>query len=148
MISIGKSIGSIYRHQSVLVSHLLKPLGLGSGQYLFLITIGEHPGISQKEISDLIHIDRANTNRALKKLEALGYIKIRANKDDRRNKESYVTEQGHIVLNELKQELKTVTHVLSDGMTDEEIELLNSLLLKMDTNIQKKCKQLKETTYE
>jgi len=70
----GKYIAAVYRHQQILINHHLKSYGIGSGQYVFLVKIHENPGISQKELSKLVKIDKATTAKALKKLEQKGYI--------------------------------------------------------------------------
>ena len=72
--SIGKSMSIIYRYRQILINHKLKPYDLGYGQYIFLINIERNLGISQKELTKLVMIDKATTAKALKKLEENDYI--------------------------------------------------------------------------
>lgn len=67
--TLTKYINIINRYHQIIINHELKPYGLGSGQYFFLLNIYENQGISQKELSNLVKTDKATTAKALKRLE-------------------------------------------------------------------------------
>lgn len=143
-ISIGRYISSIYRHQSIIINKLLEDLNIGSGQYLFLLKISQNHGITQKELCDLIHIDRANTNRAIKKLEELDYIYTAADLTDRRNKRSYLTKSGIKTVALLKERLQSTTQILTTGMSEAEMLDFSSKLEQVEHNIQTAVNHLRE----
>lgn len=72
----------------------LNSYGVGSGQYIFISAIYKNPGISQKDLTNLIKIDRATTAKALLKLEQNGYIDIIKDEDDKRYHKLYLTKKG------------------------------------------------------
>jgi len=142
-LSFGKYISSIYRNQCIIINDICKDLNISSGQYLFLIKVAENPNITQKELSDMLHFDRANTNRAIKKLESLSYLVVTPDSKDQRNKRSVLTKEGYKVAKLLGKRLNRVTEVLTRGFTDEEKLLFSKLINTMDMNVQNEVQQLK-----
>ncbi|WP_432408955.1 MarR family winged helix-turn-helix transcriptional regulator [Wukongibacter sp. M2B1] len=116
--SFGKYIGAIYRHQQIIINQKLKPYGIGSGQYIFLIKIYENEGISQKELSKLISIDKTTTAKAIKKLEEEVYIYRIKDPEDKRYHKLYLTQKGKDFMPTLHRVLRGVTTILTDGMDD------------------------------
>ena len=133
-ISFGKYISALYRHNQIIINNSLKSTGLGSGQYLFLITIAKNPGINQKDLTARLNIDKATTAKALSKLEKHDYICRLKDKKDNRCYNIFLSEKGNDYLPELKGHLQEITKVLSKGMTQEEIVLAGHLFEIMINN--------------
>ncbi len=142
-LSIGKHISSIYRNQCIIINDICKDLSISSGQYLFLIKVAENPNITQKELSEMLHFDRANTNRAIKKLESLSYLVVTPDSEDHRNKRSVLTKEGYEVAKQLGVRLSRVTKVLTRGFTDDEKLLFEKLIKIMEINVQDEVQLLK-----
>ncbi|MBI9011713.1 MAG: MarR family transcriptional regulator [Clostridiales bacterium] len=137
---IGKYIGAIHRHQQVMVNNQLRQYGIGSGQYIFFLTIFKNPGISQKELTELIKIDKATTAKALKKLEEQGYIYRTANEDDKRYNRLYLTEAGIKFQPKLIEILDDITEMISRGINDEQYdEIVKSLKIILDNLLTGTC---------
>lgn len=134
--SIGKYISSIYRHQSIIINERLAKYGIGSGQYIFLINISQFEGINQKDLSDQVKIDRANTNRAIKKLEELDYIYTQVDENDRRNHKSYLTKKGNQLIPLIKKDLLDITEIMAENISVEKREDLFILLQQLNDNVQ------------
>lgn len=115
-----KYIAAIYRHQQILINHYLKPYGIGSGQYIFLMYISKCEGISQKELSTLMMIDKTTTTKAIKKLEDAGYIYRIKDSEDKRYFKLYITEKGKNFMPVLKNILNHVTGMFRENMSDDE----------------------------
>lgn len=115
---LGKYIATIFRHQQILINHRLKPYGLGSGTYVFLITIYNNQGISQKELTELVKIDKATTAKGLKKLEQNGFINRVESKKDKRYNELYVSDKGEKFMPTLISNLDDITTTLLEGLSD------------------------------
>lgn len=148
MISVGKHISSIYRRLNILLTHGFKDLNIGSGQYLFLINLYEHEGINQKTLGELLNIDRANTTRAIKKLETIGYVMSVTDSEDKRNKKLYLTQKGHSVIPAIREFLLDIRLTMLDGFTEEESSQLQYLLVKVEKNIEKGIMAIKEDADE
>mgnify|MGYP000554327251 CR=1 FL=1 len=142
--SIGKYISSIYRYQSILINKQFQPFGIGCGQYIFLIHIAQNPGINQKDLSERVMIDRANTHRAIKKLSSLGYIHTHRDENDKRIIKSYLTEEGKGFLPEIKRGLANITDSMLENFDDAQRTMIFSLLEKIEQNVQDHVRSQRE----
>lgn len=118
--SLGKYVSTIYRHLQILINYELSEYGIGSGQYYFFIQICSNEGISQKDLSKLIKIDKTTTAKAIKKLENEGYIYRVQDPEDKRYNNLYLTEKGKKFIPVLNEKMERMTTVLSKGMTAEQ----------------------------
>lgn len=132
--SFGKHITGIYRHLQIIINHDLNPFGLGSGQYVFLGTLAQNEGISQKELSAMIKIDKTTTAKALKKLEAEGYIYRQQDQEDKRYNRLYLTQKGKDFLPVMREKLAKTTEILTRNMSDDQKDLAYELLEVMMSN--------------
>jgi DNA-binding MarR family transcriptional regulator len=72
------------RHVTRLYTPWLKPLGLTYTQYLVLLVLWEHDGISVGEIGTQLMLDNGTLSPLLKKMEQAGYLtRHRCDGDDR-----------------------------------------------------------------
>ncbi|MDC7228051.1 MAG: MarR family winged helix-turn-helix transcriptional regulator [Spirochaetales bacterium] len=133
--SPGHYISAIYRHLQIYLNREFASLGFGSGQYLFFNHISHHEGITQKELSRRLSIDKATTAKAVHKLTEKGYIEQRQSKTDKRFNNLYLTEQGRTILPEVREILKQTIEILQRGMTDSEGETALKLMHVMLGNI-------------
>lgn len=138
--SFGRYISAIYRHLQILINNELGEYGIGSGQYHFFIQICNNEGISQKDLSKLIQIDKTTTAKAVKKLEEEGYIYREQDSIDKRYNNLYLTEKGKQFIPVLKKCMENITMVLSKGMTLEQrnitLETLQFMLKNTITSIE------------
>jgi DNA-binding MarR family transcriptional regulator len=142
--SIGRYISSIYRYQSIIINKLFEQYGISSGQCLFFEKIAKNPGINQKRLSELVKIDRANTHRAIKKLEELGYIYTIRDETDKRIIKSYLTEKGEALIPVIKKGLLSVTEIMVENFEDTEKEAIFKLFQKIEENVQNHVKSSRE----
>jgi DNA-binding MarR family transcriptional regulator len=133
--SFGKYISAIYRHSQILVSARLKPFGIGSGQYIFLLTIFANEGISQKALSEQLAIDKATTAKAVGKLETLGYVVRKTSPFDNRYNLLYLTDSGKLIVPKVKKILNELTGLSLAEVSDEEYSLMMNTLQKLLFNI-------------
>lgn len=141
--SIGRYISSIYRYQSIIINKQFEKHGIGCGQYIFLIYIANNPGINQKDLSEKIKIDRANTHRAIKKLKSLGYIVTTIDENDKRNIKSYLTREGEALMPVIKKGLTDITEIMVENFKDSERKEILALLRQIEENVQDHVKSLR-----
>ena len=87
--------------------------------------------INQKALGELLNIDRANTPRAIKKLEWAEYVKSIINSEDKHIKKLYLTKEGQSVILTIRGVLFTIRLTMLDGFTEAENNQLNYLLEKV-----------------
>jgi DNA-binding MarR family transcriptional regulator len=133
--SHGQYISAIYRHMQILISSELQPYRIGSGQYIFLISIAFHQPITQKALSERLLIDKTTTAKAIAKLEAEGYVRREADPTDNRYQLLFLTESGREVVPKVQEALSRVKRKTRKGITDEQYDLLNDLLKTVLSNL-------------
>lgn len=142
-ISFGRYTSVLYRYTQIMVNDMLKPYGLGSGQYLFLIALSKNSGISQKDLTVLLNVDKATTAKALSKLENRHYIYRSKNSEDRRYYKIFLTQKGLDFMPILRGHLGQVSDILSNGMSEDEKKLTVQLMEVMIENAIKHVNQMK-----
>ncbi|GBF34351.1 transcriptional regulator [Desulfocucumis palustris] len=131
-----KAISAIYRYSQIYIGENIKKYHIGKGQWSFLTQLlFKADGLTQEELSEKLHIDKANTARAVKKLEAEGYVYWEGDPRDARKKRIYVTGKSLEFEEEFHQVFKNLNKILSKGFTEEEREITRNLLFRMLDNI-------------
>ena len=94
--------------------------GLSTASFPILETIVLSPGISQQEISDVMSIDKSNTSRGCKLLEANGLIRREKSQRVAHGFHCFPTEQGTAVFREiLTKEIAQIHALFEDENPDE-----------------------------
>lgn len=134
--SLIKAISGIYRYSQTWIGRNIRGYNIGQGQWPFLTQLlFNYDGITQEELSESLNINKANTARALKKLEEEGYVYRLEDPRDARKKRVYVTEKSRAFEQEFHQVFKGLNRILSKDFTHEEREIARRLLYKMFDNI-------------
>ena len=89
-----REIGIIARALDSIANIEFRDLELARGQYLYLVRIGEQPGIIQEELSDLLKVDRSTVARSVKKLADKGLIRELTDPSNQKIKKWILTEKG------------------------------------------------------
>lgn len=132
--SIGKWISILHRQAQVYLNSELKQYGLNSSEYIYLINLAENEGVSQKYLSDMLIIDDAFTTRVIKSLELKGFIVREKNSEDKRLYNIRLSDKGNHIQPVIMKILKNWTAILSENMTEEEIDLTIEKLKRMSGN--------------
>ncbi|MEK4511314.1 MarR family winged helix-turn-helix transcriptional regulator [Paenibacillus sp. FSL K6-2524] len=129
--SIGFQLGNAHRKLSHLFMLRTKQYDITPEQWGVLYRVREEDGLIQREIAQRSGKDKPTTTRILDVLEAKGLITKQAGKSDRRSFHVFITEQGKLVADAIEPiEYRTVGDVL-DTLTDEEYELMCTVLNKI-----------------
>lgn len=138
-----REISVLYRYSQRYFGHRIRENGLDLdlGTMPFLCASYRSPGITQEALSVQIGMDKGTTAKALKKLEADGYIRREEDEEDGRVRHVFVTEKAEALLPGLFAIIEEYHQILYGGLDDSEIELLNRLLVRMKRNIQRRPEQ-------
>ncbi len=66
-----------------------------------IIEIGAHPGISAKDLGNILRLDKSNTSRQVARLEGSGLVARKIASDDARSSELYLTGAGQKLRNKI-----------------------------------------------
>ncbi len=97
--------------------------------------IKTHPGCIQADISNKLNVTPAAVTQSTKSLESAGLIEKKIKKDNLRVKQMYITEQGIAAAKRGTEIFDNIDSVMYDGLTDEDIVNLETLLDRVSQNL-------------
>lgn len=93
------------------------------------------PGLSQRELADKLHIQRATATVMLKKMEKAGYVDRRPDQEDQRIFRIYPTEQALLVEAENEKTVSAYFARCFAGFSKEEFAAMEKALTKLGENL-------------
>lgn len=144
IFSYARCFSIIYRHGKTVNDKLIKEYKLSGLQHQYLEKINDNPGISQENLAKLHKIDKGAVAKALKRMEELGYIRREQNPSDKRAYCLFPTEKAQQICRECHFHVKEMEEKMTEGMTEEEKETLNRLLIKVTDNMESLMKEGKD----
>ncbi len=142
--NILRDIGTIARALDSISNIEFKDIELAKGQYLYLSRIFENPGINQKQISELLCVDKSTASRAINQLVEKKLIQKVEDENNKKNKLLYVTPYGKEVYPVIFRELQYSTEIALQGLDELEIAQINILLTKVSQNIKENWIEVKK----
>ncbi|TLG71521.1 MarR family winged helix-turn-helix transcriptional regulator [Culicoidibacter larvae] len=136
MPNILREIGKIARGLDSISNIEFKDVNLSRGQYVYLVRICEHPGIIQEKLAELIMVDRTTTARAIKRLEASGFVERRGDSENRKIRKLFPTKRALEVYPFIIRENIYSNQVVLAGLSTKEAEILADLLVKVRENVE------------
>ncbi len=135
--SLGYLIGqtnSLMRYQ---FNRMIKEKGFNTSveQWGILNIVNTFPGITQSRIALKGRKDKTNITRMLDLLEKNGNIKRKPSKNDRRQYNIFITDNGKKLLNDIIPISDEVNQQGTKGLNKEELEKFTTLLKKIQTNL-------------
>ena len=109
--------------------------GLPPAQAGALRVIIRHPGLSQRELADKLHIQRATATVMLQKMEKCGYIDRRPDLDDQRISRIYPTETALADEAENHKKISAYFARCFSGVDESEFDVMRGCLGKLEENL-------------
>ncbi|WP_330745587.1 MarR family winged helix-turn-helix transcriptional regulator [Chryseobacterium sp. CP-77] len=103
-------------------------------QWLIIKAILENPGITQNEIGDLVFKDNASVTRMIDLMVKSEYIIRKVHPEDRRKTLLEVTDSGVKVIKEVQNIVEKNRKTALKGISNEQLEVMYSALLKISEN--------------
>ena len=117
------------RNVTGLYTPWLKPLGLTYTQYIVLLVLWEHDGVSVTEIGEKLMLDNGTLSPLLKKMEQAGYVERRRCREDDRVVEITLTEAGRALQEKAKEIPANVAGCID--LPPEKAQVLYTLLYEL-----------------
>ena len=133
--SVGKYISIIHRTGSSFLSKEFSKFNIGSGQYMYLIHLYKNDGLSQKELTEILNIDKGTTAKSIKKLETEGFVMRVKDKNDKRINRVYLTPKALEIKDEFLSSINAWENTLTSNLSYAEKEQALTLLKKITYNI-------------
>ena len=103
---------------------LLQEGGMSPAQVGAMKDIIRFPGLSQRELADRLHIQRATATVMLQKMEKAGYIDRRPDRTDQRISRIYPTEKAKILEAENQKNVAAYFDRVLSGVEPEEFQIM------------------------
>ncbi|KOY79842.1 MarR family winged helix-turn-helix transcriptional regulator [Apilactobacillus kunkeei] len=138
-----RKIGVIARSLDSISNIEFKEYELSKGQYLYLIRIGEKPGIILQQLCEMICVDKTTGSRAVNNLVKANLIRKEISENNRKNQLLYLTEKGKEMYDIVERENKYSNEVALSGFSASERETFNHLLDRAKANVYKDWQKVK-----
>lgn len=139
---LGRYISGTYRHSQILINRAFEKFNIAHGQYIYMLFIYFNEGVSQKDVSRELGLDKTTTAKALKHLEERGYIERRQSTEDKRFYELYVTALGDEVFPQMWDEVINIAQIASKGLTEEQYKQTLDCMKVIFSNIREETDRL------
>jgi MarR family transcriptional regulator, transcriptional regulator for hemolysin len=102
-------------------------------QWGILIWLERQPGITQKELSELLEVEPITVARLIDRLEARGMVERRPDPRDRRIWRLHLKPAALPVLSDIACQRTEITRMVTTGLDEDTIDAMTSALLRMKT---------------
>lgn len=128
---IVKTMNEIVRCGMQYRNEQLAHFGLKSSHASYLLEICRSPGISQDTLAKRICFNKSNIARQIAVLEEGGFVRRKPGAEDKRVMELYPTEKTLEMMPQIRQVLRSWRSYLMEGLSEEEIAVLDKALTSM-----------------
>jgi DNA-binding MarR family transcriptional regulator len=132
---IGVVISDVARLLRTEFDRRVRKLGITRTQWLVLTRLHRNPGASHSELADMMEVEKATAGRMIDRLEANGWVKRRAEPDDRRVKRVYLTAEAERVHRRIWRVAETTVEDALADLSSRESKQLMALLLRIKRTI-------------
>jgi DNA-binding MarR family transcriptional regulator len=135
LYSIEKAIKEYRKLAQKNISKVVKDITVDQG--LVLIILNDNQNIAQNELANLVFKDNASITRIIELMVKKEYITRTIHAEDRRKFNLEITEKGLKTLELIQPVIKTNRQTALEGLSLQEMELLDKTLNKIITNCTK-----------
>ena len=137
MLKFMKLLNNISRSQAVYRCSRVSAADLQSGHYAFVLAVCRAPGRSQEDLARELCVNKSTVARNINYLEEKGYVSRRPLPQDKRQYSVYPTEKARRILPQIRAASSEWMTLLSEGISQEELEIFNSVLGRMQEKARK-----------
>jgi MarR family transcriptional regulator, transcriptional regulator for hemolysin len=109
--------------------------GMTRAQWAILIRLDRQPGISQKELSEILEVEPITVARLIDRLEARGMVERRPDPRDRRIWRLHLLRPARDVLQEIDDQRADMTRMVTAGIDETSIDIMTEALLRMKATL-------------
>ncbi len=117
--------------------------GMTRAQWAILIWLERQPGISQKELSELLEVEPITLARLIDRLEARGMVERRPDPRDRRIWRLHLLRPARDVLHEIDDHRADMTRTVTAGIDENSIEIMIEALMRMKATLTQEAHALR-----
>ena len=109
--------------------------GMTRAQWGILIWLDRQPGITQKELSEILEVEPITVARLIDRLEARSMVERCPDPRDRRIWRLHLLPPAHPVLREINIHRADMTHLVTAGIDQQTLDTMTEALLRMKATL-------------
>ena len=109
--------------------------GMTRSRRAILMWLERQPGISQKELSELLEVEPITVARLIDRLESRGMVERRPDPRDRRIWRLHLLRPARDVLHEIDEQRADMTRLVTVGIDEHSIEIMTEALMRMKATL-------------
>ncbi|MBY8822924.1 MarR family winged helix-turn-helix transcriptional regulator [Sphingomonas colocasiae] len=113
-----------------------RTIGVTRPQWRVLTLLARREGINQGGIADLLEVEPITLSRMIDRLQEAGLVERRADPNDRRAWQLFLTDKAAPIIAQLKDYAEELFVDVLDGFSEAEERQLNALLARIHQNLQ------------
>jgi MarR family transcriptional regulator for hemolysin len=122
--------------------------GMTRAQWAILIWLERQPGLSQKELAELLEVEPITVARLIDRLEARGMVERRPDPRDRRIWRLHLREPAFPVLREIDRERADILQTLAQGVDAATLQAMTEALVTMKASLVRSAQARREAEAE
>ena len=125
----------INRHYGSRCMKHIRDMGIQAGQMPIIMIVYGNNGCSQKEIAEKMGVKPPTVNVSIQRLEKADIVCRKRDEKDQRIMRVYLTENGRRIVEEIKQESRSMEKVMFSNFSEAELCLLRRFFEQILDNI-------------
>ena len=113
----------------------LAALGVGIGEFQILRALHTNDGLTQRELSDIVEVEKGALTRLFYSMERAGYIARRRDATDSRKINVFLTARGEAFRTPLVSTARSVNRAACRGVSREDLDTTMRVLEKITANL-------------
>ncbi len=109
--------------------------GMTRAQWAILIWLEREPGISQKELAELLEVEPITVARLVDRLEGRGMMERRPDPRDRRIWRLHLLLPAHLVLREISEQRSEMATLVTQGVDEDSLAIMIEALVRMKSTL-------------
>ncbi len=109
--------------------------GMTRAQWVILGRVERAPGMSQRELAEILEVEPITIGRLVDRLEARGLIERRFDPDDRRIRRLHLLPEAAPVLAALDLQREAMGELVGVGVSAANLDLVTDVLMRMKANV-------------
>lgn len=128
MRNLTRFFAMVHKQSIIFFNEKLKNLDVKRGHSMYIMCIGENPGLSQDQIAALLGVDKSAVTNAVQNMLKLDYVVRAVNADDKRANTVSLTPRGIDIYETIMKVSKEFDAFITQKMTDVERDIFDRIL--------------------
>jgi MarR family transcriptional regulator for hemolysin len=119
----------------IFADRIARRKGMTKAQWVLLIRLARHPGLSQKDLADMMEVEPITVGRLVDRLEARGLVARDPDEQDRRIWRLRLLPASEPLLKEMAAHRADIAAMIGTGIADDTAETMRKGLVQVKANV-------------